>query len=106
MTKGPRARAERRAQARAQEKLARDRERLARLEPGGTPERPIDLESASQVEVHARALRCLRCDGDLRLDEHLAPAVHGQRLRLARVSCPRCGSGREVWFRLAPALPS
>lgn len=101
-----RPRTERREQARAQEKLARDREKLARLEAGGSPERPIVLESASQVEVHARSLRCTRCDGELRVDEHVARVVGGQRLRLARLSCPMCGARRDAWFRLEQRLPS
>jgi DNA-directed RNA polymerase subunit RPC12/RpoP len=102
----PRARTQRRERERALEKLARDRERLARLETGGSPERPIELESASQVEVHARSMRCTRCEAELRVDEHVARTVGEQRLRLARLVCPRCGSRRDVWFRLAPALPS
>jgi hypothetical protein len=106
MTKKPRARTERRAQARAHEKLARDRERLARLEAGGAPERPIVVESASLVEVHARALRCTKCEGELRVDEHAAPVVGGAVLRVARLVCPACGAKREAWFRVERALPS
>jgi hypothetical protein len=106
MTKKSRPRTERRAQERALEKLARDRDKLARLEAGGSPERPLVLESASQVEVHARTLRCTRCDGELRVDEHLARVVAGQRLRLARLTCPRCAAKRDAWFRLEPQLPS
>lgn len=106
MTKKPRARTLRREESRVQEKLARDREKLARLEPGGSAERPIALESASQVEVHARSLPCPRCGGELRVDEHVARVVGDQRLRLVRTSCPMCGGRREVWFRLEPALPS
>jgi ribosomal protein S27AE len=104
--KKPRARTERRLDERAQEKLARDREKLAHLEPGGSPERPVPLDSASQVEVHARSLTCTRCGSDLRLDEHAALTMGDQRLRVARLTCPRCGVKREAWFRIAPALPS
>jgi DNA-directed RNA polymerase subunit RPC12/RpoP len=93
-------RAERRAGERAAEKLARDRERLAYLEPGGDSVRPIDLESASQVEPHVRSLVCLRCGTDVRLEEHAAVTEHLQRLRVARLVCPRCGARRDVWFRL------
>ena len=106
MTKKPRPRTERREAARAKEKLARDREKLARLEAGGSPERPIALESASQVEGHASSLRCTRCDGDLRVEEHLARTVGDQRLRLVRLVCPRCGGRRDAWFRLETKLPS
>jgi DNA-directed RNA polymerase subunit RPC12/RpoP len=78
-------------------KLVAAKEKLARLEDGGSPERPIELSSASQVEVHARSLACLRCGTGYRVEEHAA--VEG--LRLARVVCPQCGARREVWFRLA-----
>ena len=106
MTKKARARTERREQARALEKVARDREKLARLEAGGSPERPIRLESASQVEVHARSLPCTRCAAEPRVEEHLARVVDEQRLRLVRLACPMCGARREVWFRLDPQRPS
>jgi hypothetical protein len=104
--KKPSPRAERRAQERATEKVVRDRERLARLEAGGAPERPIDVESTSQIEPHALGMACLRCDGRNRLDEHAAVTVRDERLRVARMTCARCGARREVWFRLAPNLPS
>ena len=97
---------ERRAAARDADKLARDREKLARLEPGGVPERPVDVESASQIEPHALAMRCLRCDGANRLVEHAAETVGGQRLRAARMACARCGATRTLWFRITAHLPS
>jgi hypothetical protein len=106
MSKKPRPRTERREAARSKEKLARAREKLARLEAGGSPERPIPLESASQVEVHAGSLRCTSCDGELRVDEHLARTVGDQRLRLVRLLCPRCSARRDAWFRLETKLPS
>jgi hypothetical protein len=96
------ARAERRSRQRDADKLTRDRERLAYLEPGGDRARPIEVESASQVEPHALGLTCLRCDGPNRLDEHAA--IDG--LRVARLLCPQCGSRRDAWFRLAPTRPS
>ena len=97
-----RPRTARRAQARALEKLATQREKLARLETGGAPDHPVVVESASQVEVHARSLRCVRCDGSYRLDEHLAETIGGERLRVARLVCPACGARRSVYFRIAP----
>jgi hypothetical protein len=97
-------RAERRARARAADKMARDREKLARLEAGGSAERPLDVQSASQVEPHALAMACLRCDGPNRLDEHAAVTVNDQPLRVVRMVCARCGARRQVWFRLAPNL--
>jgi len=100
MTKKPRARTVRRQQARYSEKLARDREKLARLETGGSPDRPVILESASQIEVHARS------ESDLRIVEHEAPTVGEQRLRVVRMVCPRCGAPRQAWFKIEARLPS
>jgi hypothetical protein len=100
------ARAARREASRAAEKLGRAREALARLEPGGAAARPLEVESASRIEPHALALPCLRCDGALRLDEHAAVTVGGERLRLVKLRCARCGTRREAWFRIVTALPS
>jgi hypothetical protein len=101
-----RPRTERRQRERAVEKLARDREKLARLEEGGAAERPIAVASASQIEVHARSLGCARCGAEPRVEAHDAPVVAGRPLRLVRLGCPMCGGKREVWFRLGGALPS
>lgn len=102
----PTARNLRREAARGAEKLARDRERLARLEEGGSTERPIEVESASQIEPHALSLACLRCQGSNRLEEHAAATIDGERLRLVCLACARCGTRRELWFRIAARLPS
>ena len=102
----PTARNLRREAARTGEKLARDRQRLARMEEGGSPERPIEVESASQIEPHAMSLVCLRCEGSNRLEEHAAATVEGDRLRVVRLACARCGTRRELWFRIALKLPS
>jgi hypothetical protein len=90
-------RRERRALAREAKKIIQAKEKLARLAEGGSPDRPILLASASQVEVHARSLACLRCGIGYRVDEHAA--VEG--LRVARVVCPQCGARRDIWFRLS-----
>lgn len=99
-----RARTVRREQERKAEKLERDLDRLAALERGGSPERPIELESASQVEVHARATPCHRCRGTVRVEEHTAGSFGSGRLRVALVACPACGARRALYFRLAPEL--
>jgi hypothetical protein len=99
-----RRRTERRAQERALEKLRKQSEKLAVLEEGGAPERPIDVESAAQVEPHARAIPCARCGEATRVDEHTAETIDGARLRVARTSCPSCGAKRSIYFRIR--LPS
>jgi NMD protein affecting ribosome stability and mRNA decay len=100
------ARTERRAGERAAEKIARERERLAVLEDGGASARPIVVESASQVEVHARSMPCARCGHALRVDEHAAETVNKVPLRIARMSCSSCGSRRAIYFRIVPPLPN
>ena len=99
--KKPSARAARRESERAAQKLVRDLDRLVRLEPGGGPERPIVIDSASQVEVSARGTPCHICQGAVRVEEHAAETVGGARLRVARTVCAMCGARRAIWFRLA-----
>jgi hypothetical protein len=96
-----RPRSARRAALRAADKLLAQRERLFLLEPGGSPERPIEVESPSVVELKAAAFTCPRCEVNVRVETHRAPSVDGMRLREADVRCPRCGQRRSIWFRLA-----
>jgi hypothetical protein len=74
--------------------------RLAQHEPGGSPERPIAVESASMVEPRARGLPCAACGAGVRVEEHVAEVVDGVRLRIARVLCDQCHVRRAVWFRI------
>ncbi len=99
---GKRPRTERRERERAQRKLARDRQRLAELSPGGTPERPITVPSSSVIPVRARSLRCPLCDGEYTLGDETATADR----RAVQVTCRRCGVGRRIWFALGSPLPS
>ena len=86
---------------RAAEKLAVQREKLSRIEPGGTPDHPIDVSTAAVVEPHARSLPCPRCgDGQARVDEHTAEEIDSQRRRVVRTTCPRCGARRATYFRI------
>jgi len=97
-------RAARRESERKLERLSLDRERLASYEKGGAPERPIEVESASEVEVIARGVRCVHCATVVGVEEHLAETISGQRLRIARVRCPACGGRRSIYFRLSAGL--
>ncbi len=81
--------------------VAAARERLAELEPGGSPSAPIAVDSASQLEVRALSTPCLRCDGPYRLDEHTAERVDGRPLRVLRLHCGHCGAPRTLYFRVA-----
>lgn len=98
-----RKRAERRADDRARQKLAHDVERLWLLGPGGSPERPLRIDSPAEVEVIARSTRCPLCEGELRVDEHAAEVIGKARLRIARVVCTFCRAPRSIYFELAAA---
>ncbi len=95
-----RGRKTRRERGRAHEKLVREAERLASLEPGGKPDRPIEVDSPAIVDMRAVANPCPLCGGSLKLDDHAAVEIEGVRLRAATVSCTRCRVGRTRYFRL------
>ena len=99
-----RSRAVRREADRAQAKIARDREKLAAWERGGSPESPIEIASPAEVEVRARSTPCPICQGALRVLEHTAETLGGARLRVARCTCTRCGRARVIYFRLASTM--
>jgi hypothetical protein len=99
-------RTQRRALMRENQKLARDRERLARLEPGGAPDRPIEVSTASVVEPTAESLPCPICEGRLRALEHTAENIEGARLRVVHAQCTHCGVRRALYFHIGTALPN
>jgi len=101
MAKPKRKRAARRESERETQKLARDLERIFSLEPGAKPERPIVIDSPSEVEVRARALPCPLCRGELRIEEHTAETIGSARLRVARMICAQCRAPRALYFQLA-----
>lgn len=99
------ARTERREAERAGVKLAKARLELAHREVGGSPDRPIEVVSASVVEPHAAGLPCAVCDAPTRVLEHVAVSTP-RALRVVRVRCTRCSVEREIYFRLAATLPN
>ena len=101
-----RARVERRRIERELDKIGDAREKLARLSEGGSPERPIEVASASVVEGLALSLGCARCEGELRLVDHDAVRTPQGLLRRVRAQCKACRSEREVWLRIAERLLS
>ncbi|HEU0035059.1 MAG TPA: hypothetical protein VFQ53_30745 [Kofleriaceae bacterium] len=92
----------RREAERAAKKLVQDREKLARLVAGGSPERPIAVESPSVIEVRVRATPCPQCEGLLRVDDHRAEAG----LRAVDVTCTLCHAKRTLWFKLVSNEPN
>ena len=97
-------RSERRANDRAQAKLGKDLERLWKLGPGGGPERPIAITSPSEVEAIARSTRCPICEGELRIEDHVAETLGSVRLRVARVACVVCRARRSIYFQLRATM--
>lgn len=100
------ARTRERAAQRTQDRWVAERERLFALEAGGSSQRPLEVASASVVEAHALAVACPRCLGPHELVEHAAVALHGVRLREARLCCRQCGVTRSMFFRLRIAAPN
>lgn len=102
----PQASGLRRQLARTDAAFARAAERLARLSPGGAPDHPIEVASASQIEVHAEGMLCPFCHGPQVVDDHVAETVNQRRLRIAFTRCKHCDARRAVYFRIGSALPS
>lgn len=95
----------RRERSRQQQKLVRELERLAALEPGGAADRPIEVDTPAVVDLRAVAIPCPLCGGRLRLEDHAASEIDGVRLRVATVSCTGCYERRRRYFKLSlPAL--
>jgi hypothetical protein len=103
--KPSRPRTERRAAERDARELVRARERLAALEPGGSPARPIDVPSAAVIDGRARATPCIQCGGELRVEDDAAAFVDGRAQRVVNTRCVSCHAPRLLHFRL-PAAPS
>ncbi len=99
-------RASRRQNDRDTQKFMRDRTRLAALEKGGAPDRPIQVSAASEVEIDARGLPCIQCGGIVHIDDHAAETIGAERLRIVRVSCPSCGTKRAIYYRIGLPLPN
>lgn len=101
VVKKKRERTVRRELVRASDKLAEARIKLAALEPGGAPDRPLIVDSASQIEGRAASLPCLRCESTTKVHEHRA--LHGSAgtIRELELACPRCGTRRLVYYQVA-----
>jgi hypothetical protein len=102
--KKKRARTERREADRRAEKLIRDHERLEAVSPGASPERPIEVESASQIDGAARSLQCPRCLLGLFIVHEVASVTGGRVCRAVELECRQCGRHRTAHFAIgAPA---
>jgi hypothetical protein len=101
--KTARPRTARREADRAGAALVRTRDRIAQLEPGGSPDWPIALESAVLVERRAASIPCPRCAGPVTVITHDARATTDARRREVIARCQRCSHARSVWFVITPA---
>lgn len=104
MAERRRRRTTQRARDRVRQRLADEIEALARLQAGGSPGRPLPIDSVAVVEIRATAAPCLLCEGPLRLVAHRAEVIDGARLRVAVVACTMCGVERAIYFRLEEPL--
>lgn len=93
----------RRAQERAVRDLVRDREKLAALLPGGSRERPMEVDSAAVIEPRINSLACPQCEGNYRVLDHRSI---GSGLREVDVRCNTCSAPRTLWFRLVSSEPN
>ena len=102
MPRPPRPRRQQREQQRALRKTVRQLERLAAELPGGSPERPLDVGSASVVETKARAIPCIQCGAtELELRGDQATSTARGVLRELTMACRQCHAPRAAWFRVA-----
>lgn len=106
MANDERARKRRREDERAARKAVAERERLLARLPGGAASHPIEVDSASVVEVKARSTPCAQCGGELDLrGDRAASTARGVSRELDLV-CRRCHAPRTLWFLVSPALSS
>lgn len=103
-TKKPkRARTVRREADRDDGRARDERLALARLVPGGSPQRPLEVTTAALVEATARAGGCPACGGEVRVDDHAAETVDGRLLRAVRLACVACGARTVRWVVVLPS---
>jgi hypothetical protein len=74
--------------------------KLLTLEPGGSPERPLDVPTAAVIEPRARSARCPSCDEPFEVAAHEAHTDEHGRLREVALACRFCGERRSIWFRI------
>lgn len=104
MTKRPRT--ERRQAERALRKEVAGRQQAALALPGGSRQRPVDVETPAVIRGRAESTACPLCGGRLSLEDEGAEFVDGQQLRSVALRCRQCGVPRTLWYRLSPRLPS
>ena len=84
--------------------LAADRDKLFALSPGGSPGRPLSVDSPAVIETKAGKLPCPQCEGSLRVDDHSVDREKDELLRIVRAHCRQCQAPRSIWFRVVPDM--
>jgi hypothetical protein len=84
-------------------KDAKHRLKLASLELGGAPERPIRVSSASVVEPHVESMPCVICGSKMRVTSHEVLHLKGEVIRHITSMCVQCGIARPLYL-VASAL--
>jgi hypothetical protein len=100
MARPPRARRQRREDDRLRRKTVARLQQVATELPGGAADRPIDVTSASLVELKARATPCLQCAGELEIRGEAASSTTRGVLRQVELACRRCHAPRTLWLRI------
>lgn len=75
----------------------------AELGAGHDPAEPIVVPSASVIEPAGERIPCPACDGRVRVTDHRAIQVDGQRLRAVDLKCTACSLVVTRHFQLASA---
>jgi hypothetical protein len=99
----PRARTELRKLERGRHKLALAQRKLLLLEPGGSPERPLEVDSAAVIERRAESFTCPDSSQPLRAIEHESLEHAGELLRAVALACRGCGAPLRLYFRIRRA---
>lgn len=99
-----RKRTERRTAERAAVKGAKERLALAAKLPGGSPQLPLRVTSASLVEPTALGEPCVVCGAHMLLVDHEARVVEGTSLRIVTAKCHDCGTRREIYVQIVQAM--
>jgi hypothetical protein len=98
------------ADARARQVVDQARDAVAAVEhgilarDGGTPEQPIDVQSAAAIEPRAESQECPWCDGRPHVVEHTVLAEGDDRIREVTTRCGDCGRRTTLYFRVHPPL--
>jgi hypothetical protein len=104
MSNPKRPRNARRQVDRAQAAIAHNKDRIARLEPGGSPDWPIAVVSAVLVERRAAEIPCIQCGSTLDVQNHQAKTFGDVRRRVVHAKCMQCSQARDIWFVIAEPI--